>query len=619
MSEQKPSFGPFAEKYAAAGLPVIPLKIREKKAVQMDWPSLATTDPNTVREMWEGKINRLYNIGVVMGQKAGMIAIDLDKPKADGEPDGEDSLMEYAARHGGEIPLTWAFKTGRGGKQLLFRSNAAISPRVGILPNVDVRGNGSYSVFPPSIHPNGNIYEWLDGQAPWDMPDGPADLPAFLLELLTAKQDTGAPFEMPDKISSGERNDTLFRMASSLRGQGYTQSEIQSMLKTVNDGRCDPPLPEKELEIICNSAGKYERGSKKEKPHRPKLNIIPMSMIEARKPEYLIPPYVPRGMITVMGGISGSAKTWLALNMCASVSNGRKLSFLNAYDAAPRPGYVYYLTNENDPNCVLRVRLDLMNPDFDKILIREMDESIFDPLTLNDPRLNDLALEYPPALIVFDPIQSYLGAGVEMNKANEIRPITDWLGNFTKQHDCATILISHMSKPGVGSATALDRLLGSSDIRNVARSIIIVGVDPDNPDNRIFAHAKNSLGLPGYSQKFHIDNDLGVVYDGESDLTADDIIKQSEGKRKKTAVTLTATVNHLNELLYGDGVATLEQVERLQETMGVSVRTLYNAKTELAIKSVSIGQPPNRKTWWVLPTVDIAKFKAEQERIQKGG
>ena len=112
---------------------------------------------------------------------------------------------------------------------------------------------------------------------------------------------------------------------------------------------------------------------------------------------------------------------------------------------------------------------------------------------------------------------------------------------------------------------------------------------------------------------------MGVVYDGESDLTADDIIKQSEGKRKKTAVTLTATVNHLNELLYGDGVATLEQVERLQETMGVSVRTLYNAKTELAIKSVSIGQPPNRKTWWVLPTVDIAKFKAEQERIQKGG
>lgn len=617
MSNEPISFGPIAAEYAALGLPVFQLQIQGKKAAVMDWQEAATTDPAVALKLWEGETNRLFNIGVAMGQRAGIVAIDLDKPKTDGEPDGEESLMEYTAQHGGEIPPTWTFQTGRGGKQLLFRTDAPIGNFVGILPNVDVRGNGGYSMFPPSIHPNGNPYKWLDGLNPSAMPDGPADLPAFLLELLTTKQETGAPFELPGKIPSGERNSTLFKMASSLRAQAYTEPEILATLKAVNAGRCDPPLPDRELETICGSVGKYARGSQKVKPRKSKLNMIPMSMIKARKPEYLIPPYIPRGMITVMGGISGSAKTWLALNMAASVSSGKKLPFLNSYDAPPRPGYVYYLTNENDPECVIRPRLDLMNPDFDKILIRGMDESIFDPLTLNDPRLNDLALEYPPALIIFDPIQSYLGAGVEMNKANEIRPITDWLGNFTKQHDCSTVLISHMSKPGVGCATALDRLLGSSDIRNVARSIIIVGVDPDNPDNRIFAHAKNSLGLPGYSQRFHIDNDLGVVYDGECDLTADDIIKQSEGKRKKTAVTLTATVNHLNELLYGDGVATLEQVERLQEILGVSRTTLYTAKGELAIKSVSIGQPPNRKTWWVLPTVDIGKFKAEQERIQK--
>jgi len=617
LSNEPFSFGPVAAEYAALGLPVFQLQIQGKKAAVEGWQEAATTDPAVALKLWEGETNRLFNIGVAMG--GGIVAIDLDKPKADGEPDGEDSLMEYAAQHGGEIPPTWTFQTGRGGKQLLFRTDATIGNFVKILPNVDVRGKGGYSMFPPSIHPNGNPYQWLEGQNPSAMPDGPADLPGFLLELLTEEKTTGASFELPDKIPKGERNSTLFKMASSLRAQAYTEPEILATLTAVNAGRCDPPLPDKELETICGSVGKYERGSGiSKKVSKSKLSLIPMSSVEARKAEYLIPPYLPRGMITVIGGISGSAKTWLALSMASSVTTGERLPFLTPYDAPPRPGYVYYFTNENDPNCVIRPRLDLMKPDLSKILIRGMGESIYDPLTLNDPRLNDLALEYPPALIIFDPIQSYLGAGVEMNKANEIRPITDWLGNFTKQHDCSTVLISHMSKPGVGIATALDRLLGSSDIRNVARSIIIVGNDPDNPDSRIFAHAKNSLGIPGCSQRFHIENGLGVVYDGECDLTADDIIKQSEGKRKKAAVTLTAAVNHLNELLYGDGVATLEQVERLQETMGVSRGTLYTAKKELAIQSISIGQPPNRKTWWVLPTVDIGKFKAEQERLEKG-
>ena len=141
------------------------------------------------------------------------------------------------------------FRSGRGGKQLLFRTNAPIGNYVGILPNVDVRGNGGYSMFPPSIHPNGNPYIWLESQNPSAMPEGPAALPGFLLELLTTKQDTGAPFELPDKIPSGERNSALFKMASSLRAQAYTEPEILATLTAVNAGRCDPPLPDKELEI----------------------------------------------------------------------------------------------------------------------------------------------------------------------------------------------------------------------------------------------------------------------------------------------------------------------------------------------------------------------------------
>lgn len=191
-------------------------------------------------------------------------------------------------------------------------------------------------------------------------------------------------------------------------------------------------------------------------------------------------------------------------------------------------------------------------------------------------------------MVIFDPIQSYLGGGVDMSRAEQVRPTLDWLGDYAKRHNCSIVLVSHMSKPGRGEASALDRLLGSSDFRNAARSIVIVGRDPEDKETRVFAHGKNSIGEPGVSQRYHISG-RGIAYDGPSDLTADDIIKQAAQTRSKPAATLTATMAKLEELLGDEGWATLEQVETWQTLEGISQRTLYNARKELALKTVSIA------------------------------
>ena len=271
---------------------------------------------------------------------------------------------------------------------------------------------------------------------------------------------------------------------------------------------------------------------------------------------------------------------------------------------------MYSFTQENDPNTVIRPRLDLLGANLDNILIQYQDgKTTYDPLTMNDPRLEEAAREYPPSLVIFDPIQSYLGSGVDMSRAEQIRPTLDWLGDYAKRHQCSIVLISHMSKPGRGEHSALDRLLGSSDFRNAARSIVIVGRDPNDKETRVFAHGKNSIGEPGPSQKYHISS-AGITYDGPSDLTADDIISQAAQSRNKPAVTLTEAMRKLDELLGEENAATLEQVETLQTLEGISQRTLYNARKELALQTVSIGKPPDRKTWWVRPDVDVEWFKA---------
>lgn len=114
--------------------------------------------------------------------------------------------------------------------------------------------------------------------------------------------------------------------------------------------------------------------------------------------------------------------------------------------------------------------------------------------------------------------------------------------------------------------------------------------------------------MPGESQKYHISG-AGVTYDGPCDLTADEIIKQSAMARNKPAVTLSNAMQLLQNIMEPDGYATLEDVEALQAGAGIAKSTLYNARKELAIKSVSIGQPPNRRVWWLRYDVDVEKFK----------
>lgn len=346
------------------------------------------------------------------------------------------------------------------------------------------------------------------------------------------------------------------------------------------------------------------------------LKFRRMSEIKPKRPNYLIFPYFPRGKLTIIGGVSGSTKTWFTLELSAVISKGRRF-FSDDDDASARdPGIVIYQTKENDYESDVRPRLDKLDANLDNIIVLDdydEDENGF-PLTLSDGRIEQAMQELHPALLIFDPIQSYLGAETDMNQANKVRPIMDKLIDIAARYDCALVLISHMSKKT--DLGALDRLLGSSDLRNAARSIIIIGSDPDDPETRILAHAKNSLGQPGRSLKYHIDRDFGVVFDGYSDLEADDIIpkgvkKSRDGRKEKPADTLEEAVNALSELIGEDGYCTTEQAETLRLASGYSERTMRRAKKELELETVRIGFGDKMVVYWLAPDVDRDAFRQD--------
>ena len=407
------------------------------------------------------------------------------------------------------------------------------------------------------------------------------------------------------------------------------QEDRDGFVQAAQDEYIREGLAEEERQLNAAKAAKKKR----------KFRIRPACEFAPETAEYLVEPYLPRGMVSILGGVSGAGKTSLALDICARLTRGKTPPV--AYAAAPsgrgtfalpprkaalregggtegdregkpadrlRPCTVIYLTAENDPNKVLRPRAEAMGADLTRLYFQEGAS-----YAMGDEDLYNLCRAIRPDLLVFDPIQSYLGQGVQMNRAEQVRPLLDSLSALAKELDMAVLLISHMSKPGPGVCSALDRLLGSSDFRNAARSILIVGRAPDDPDTRVFAHAKNSLGIPGQSQKYHIGPGGTVAYDGPCDLTADRIIQES-GAAQRTALpaaTLNAAVEALDKQLGFMGWVEYAEVVRLCAQHGFSETTMRRARAALGLNMMRIGMQPNQKTIWYRAELDKEAVQAD--------
>ena len=230
-----------ALEYVGRGWAVIPLPHKSKKPV-IPWAVYQTRRP-TEGELrgWLGN-GHASNLALVCGQVSGVMVLDVDGP------DGEASIR------GRELPPTPAVKTGKGWHYYFRHPGGEIGNKAGMLPGLDLRGNGGYVVLPPSVHPSGNAYEWTI--SPDDMPL--ADPPAWLMSLLTAVNGpTPAAPAIGETIAAGGRNATLASLAGTMRRRNLSESAILAALLEENRARCVPPLSDDEVAAIAKSVARY--------------------------------------------------------------------------------------------------------------------------------------------------------------------------------------------------------------------------------------------------------------------------------------------------------------------------------------------------------------------------
>jgi hypothetical protein len=382
---------------------------------------------------------------------------------------------------------------------------------------------------------------------------------------------------------------------------------IEAALIKENVERCSPPLREPEIKAIVASVGKYpvrkmenQPGTIPVRPHLKRLIDVKPTPIS-----WLWEPYIPRGMITFLSGDPGTGKTFISLAICSALTRGEHV--VSRY--AVEPLNVLYLTTENSPEHVLRPRFDALKGDPGRFfhlagtLHLDGDREVYGSLTLsNTEQLEDAISESQASLVVIDPLQSFLGACVDLHRSNETRPVLDGLSIIAERKNCAFLIVRHLSK-GIGGS-AIYRGLGSIDLSGAARSELQAGKDPTDPSHRILAHAKSNLGKSGDSISYSINEDGTFTWGPSSRFTADELLAAPPTEQTRSA--LSEAEDFLRETL-GNGSQKSSDVQEQARARGITNATLRRAKDTLGVRK----RPGGFGESWLLELPRVAHEKPE--------
>lgn len=325
----------------------------------------------------------------------------------------------------------------------------------------------------------------------------------------------------------------------------------------------------------------------------PNLKLINMEQVEVEKIDWLLYPFIPFGKVTIVQGDPGEGKTTMVLQIIAKLTKGEAVLPSGSDEPALEektmdlePVNVIYQTAEDGLGDTIKPRLLSAGADCSRVMVIDDNDQA---LTMMDARLEEAIIKTKARLVVLDPIQGFLGAAVDMHRANEIRPLMKRVAVLAEKYHCAIILIGHMNKNSNGKSSY--RGLGSIDFQAAARSVLIVGRIKDEPEIRVVCHVKSSLAPEGKSIAFRLDKDTGFEWIGEYDISADDLLSGDNRGQK-----IHEAKEFLKEILVSGSVAQTKVAEKA-ESRGIKKKTLWNAKKELEIESVKIGN----QWFWMLP------------------
>ncbi len=237
----------------AKGAPVIRLRPKTKKALDNDWPNLATTDVQIIQK-WSEETPEANCGAVAKAELGGVWFFEIDDPSVVGRIESET---------GQKIPQTYRVRSRPGRGHYYWKqtpeSIAMGNIAQGYVKNGDfsVRVHNEYVVAAGSLHPNtGEPYEIV---CTADI----VECPQWFIEWIKSQKTEpkkAAPTDDSEPIPDGKRNTTLASIAGRLRNAGLDNEGIEEHLHKINAIRCVPPLTDTEIKTIAWSIARYPVG-----------------------------------------------------------------------------------------------------------------------------------------------------------------------------------------------------------------------------------------------------------------------------------------------------------------------------------------------------------------------
>lgn len=349
-----------------------------------------------------------------------------------------------------------------------------------------------------------------------------------------------------------------------------------------------------------------------------RLRVRKASDIEAKPIEWFWPKRISSGSLTIITGMPGLSKSLLTIDIAARITTGGR--WPDDTGSAPHGGVMLFGT-EDDPEKVVIPRLIAAGADRELVRIVDGAEDgqsdFLSPVTIE----RDLALvreqleDFPECrAIVFDPLSQFIDA--DENSNADTRAALAPLVDLAQERNLAILAVMHLNKKT--DSMMIQRIAGAGSYGQVARHILFVGNDPDDPatgfeKRRAMIVAKNSYGPINCGQMYRVitraGDQPGIEWiAGSVDMDAERLNPKPPGVSREQQERRGEAVDALRELLEA-GELPAGDVKASMEGQGFNRRQIDHAAATLGVKKSAVpGADGRRKAWvWSLEAADQGK------------
>jgi RecA-family ATPase len=331
------------------------------------------------------------------------------------------------------------------------------------------------------------------------------------------------------------------------------------------------------------------------------VTSVRLSTVARRPVEWLWPGWLPLGKLCDLSGDPGLSKSTLLLDLAARVSTD---GVMPDGSRGVRGG-VCLMSAEDGLEDTIQPRLraagaDLANVGFFEAYDRR-------PLLIPD-HLERIAVrlrDYDARLLLIDPLMAYLA---QARSDQEVRAALHPLKLLAEQLRCTVLWLRHLSKKG--GAKAIYRGSGHIAVIGAARSGLVVGADPDDPEGRVLAHAKSNLAPRQRSLTYRLEpaEEFGccrIAWGGPSEWTADEVCESLSRKEKEQQADSGSKFQQacafLGAALAG-GPLPIAEMKAAAADACISERTLERAAAARRLQVIVPPGTKNKQGWlWALP------------------